>query len=110
LVPENWQEGDPIKVLVEFKEMTDEEYDAALQLNEFTGVVRNIWWEGVTTKQLGYFDEQYQITFPEKPLLIEYTGYEHNDAYAIWVFGGVEVIFILILLFMWIRMRKAKSI
>jgi hypothetical protein len=41
-----------------------------------------------------------------KPILVQYTGKEHNDVYALYVFGGMEVVFLIIILIVWVRMKK----
>jgi hypothetical protein len=103
----DWKEGDPVKVVLQFKEMSDAEYSDALDHEGFTGVIRDIWWEGLSTKHIDFFKSEYNLSFDGTPLLIEVTNEKHNDAYALWIFLGIAGIVIIIVVIAAIKNRKA---
>ncbi|MBI3511614.1 MAG: hypothetical protein HY064_13215 [Bacteroidetes bacterium] len=97
IVGDEWKEGDPVAVVLKFNELSDADYNAALAQHSFVGVIRNVWWEGIGSDKVNYLKEHFQLNIPSKPVLIEVTNQEHNDAYAIWVFGGIEAVVLIIL-------------
>jgi hypothetical protein len=105
LVSENWKETDPIHVMLEFNELSSSEFDEVLSKNEFTGVIRNVWWEGVSSDNIKFLKEKYNLTFSEKPILIEVTNSVHNDRFILWVWAGT-ILFILIIVIIVARRMK----
>lgn len=91
IVDENWQEGDPVKMILEFGKLSDAEYNDVLEQTEFTGVVRNVGWEGIGSDELKFFKETYSLNMQEKPILFEVTNKEHNDSmfFFIWILSLV---------------------
>jgi len=105
LVGESWQDGDPVQVMLEFTELSSSGFDEMLEKNEFTGVIRNVWWEGVSSDNIDFLKEKYKLVFPRKPILIEVTNSAHNDGFILWIWIGT-LIFILILVIIVARRMK----
>ncbi|HEU4719062.1 MAG TPA: hypothetical protein VFU15_14560 [Bacteroidia bacterium] len=91
LVNESWQEGNPVKVMLEFDDISEDEYNGILEQTEFVGVIRNIGWEGMKSKYVDFFKSHFSMNMPATPVLIEVTGKEHNDGWVIYAWGGVLV-------------------
>lgn len=100
MVDENWKEGDPIKVVLSFDKLSDEEYSQILESHEFTGVIRDIAWEGIGSKQIDFLTSNYDLKFPEKPILVQITNEKHNDEFVVWVLaltmGVLAIVFVII--------------
>lgn len=105
LVGDDYKEGDPIKVMLKFDDLSDVAYQNALASTDFTGVIRNIAWEGMSRKQIDFFKDHFAMNLPTDPVLIEVTNKEHNDVYAIWVVGGITFVIGLIVLFSALRRK-----
>jgi len=106
MVDSTWAEGDPIKVVLEFGEMTASEYDEALSQIQFTGVIRDIWWEGIDSDNIDFFKKEYNLVFDANPILIEVTNSRHNDGFVIWIWGGTLIFILIIVVIVAIRMNK----
>ncbi len=100
MVDENWKEGDPIKVVLSFDKLSDDEYSQILETTSFTGVIRNIAWEGIASKQIDFLKTNYDLKFPEKPILVQITNEKHNDEWIVLVFaltaGILAIVFVII--------------
>jgi hypothetical protein len=89
IVGDDYQAGDKIKVVLEFDALSDGEYNDILNEKKFTGVIRNIAWEGISSKQMNFLITNYHLNMPDAPVLVEITNETHNDGYVIWVVGGI---------------------
>jgi hypothetical protein len=98
LVSEDYVDGDPVKVILKFDGLSDFEYQEELHKTDFTGVVRNIAWEGIGNDQVDFFKQHFQMNFPSAPVLVEITNTEHNDFYALAVLVGMAVVIGIIVL------------
>jgi hypothetical protein len=105
LVGANWKAGDPIHVILEFNELSSSGFDEILNKSEFTGVIRNIWWEGMSSDNIDFLKGKYNLVFSETPILIEVTNSVHNDGFILWIWAGT-IIFILILVIIVARRMK----
>ena len=105
LISDTWVEGEPIHVLIETDEMTQAETDEFVYKTSFIGTTRNVLWEGIDSDQIDFFKKEYGITFDENAILFEIIEGK-PDVYAIWAFGGVILIELIILLVVWIKSRN----
>ncbi len=100
MVDENWKEGDPIKVVLSFDKLNDEEYSALFDTEAHLGVIRNIAWEGLSNSQKSFFKDHYGLTMDASPILIEITNQTHNDSWAFFALlltvGILGIIFIIL--------------
>ena len=106
MVDSTWKEGDPIKVMLEFPSLSSGGFDAVINQTEFTGTIRNVWWEGMDGDNIDFLKEKYKLVFPGKPVLIEVTDTISNDGFVIWVWGGTMVLILVIVLIVAVKMRK----
>lgn len=96
IVSPDWDENQPVKVVMKFDELSDEEYDAIMESSEFTGVVRNIWYEGLEQDQRQFFSDEYGLTVPDDAIMFEVTGERHNDDLQFWLWVGINGLFVII--------------
>ncbi len=106
MVNENWKEGDPIKVILSFDKLSDEEYSQILDSHEFTGVIRDIAWEGIGSKQIDFLTTNYNLKFPEKPVLVQITNEKHNDRFVVWVLALVMGILLIVFVIMAFKKKR----
>lgn len=106
VVDDNWQEGDPVKVFLEFGKLTDAEYDAVLEQTEFTGVVRNIAWEGMGKDELKFFEDNYQLKLDSDTVLFEVTGEKHNDTMFFWIW--IASLLIMVIVFVIVALKNKR--
>lgn len=106
IVTEAWTEGQPALVVLEFDEMSGTEYSNVLNQSEFTGVVRNVWWEGLDQQQRDYFQTNYGLEVPEQALLFEVTGEQRNDAVMFYIWLGIVAFMGILFLLVYIKQSK----
>lgn len=108
MVDENWQEGDPIKVILSFDALSDGEYSNVLDSREFTGVIRDIAWEGIGNKQIDFLKTNYNLKFPEKPILVEITNEKHNDGFVVWALALTMGILVVIFIIVAVKRKRSR--
>jgi len=106
MVGENWKEGDPIAVMLEFPSLSSSGFDEVINQTEFTGVIRDTWWEGVSSDNIDFLKEKYKLIFPNEPVLIEVTGTTENDSFIIWVWGGTMLFILILVIIVAFKMKK----
>ena len=105
LVGEAWQDGDPVKVVLEFSELSSSGYDEVMETMQFTGVIRNVAWEGISSDNVDFLKKEFKLNIPETPLLIEVTGTLQNDRWVIWVWGAIIIFVFILVIIVARRMR-----
>ncbi len=106
MVGESWKEGDPIKVILGFPSLSGSGFDEVIKQTEFKGVVRDIWWEGISSDNLDFLKEKYNLSFPETPVLIEVTDTYENDGFIIWVWGGTMIFILVLVIIVSVKMNR----
>ncbi|HET6991036.1 MAG TPA: hypothetical protein VFJ43_06920 [Bacteroidia bacterium] len=106
MVDSSWKEGDPVKVILSFDKLSDDEYSQVLESNSFTGVIRNVAWEGIESKQTDFLIKTYGLKFPDKPVLVQITNEKHNDEWVIFVMGLIVVILVIVFIIVAIKRRR----
>lgn len=105
IVPSDWEDGDPVHVIMQFDELSDEDYYGALGNSDFVGVVRNIWFEGLEDDQIQFFKDEYGMDVSDDVILFEVTGEEHNDSAMFYGWLAINGIFLILFSIMYIRNR-----
>lgn len=71
LVDETWQPGDPVSAFITVGGELDEAAVAEIHdRREFTGVLRNVWWEGLRRRDRAYFRNRGELLLGESIHLI----------------------------------------
>ncbi len=100
LVDESWKEGDPVKVILSFKELTGAQYERVFNASSHVGVIRDIAWEGLDDSQARFFTDHYGLKIDKDVILVEITNEKHNDAWALYamllVLGILGIVFIIV--------------
>jgi hypothetical protein len=100
MVDENWEEGDPVKVVLSFDKLSPMEYDRLFETEAHMGVVRNIAWEGLKKSQADFFKNEYGLTIADDAVLVEITNKTHNDAWAFYALlltlGILGIVFVIV--------------
>lgn len=106
LVPPDWDYDRPIMVVMQFDYVTESEFDAILEHSTFTGVVRDIGYEGLDSDEREYFMTEYGLEVPEDAILFEVTGAQHNDSHMIWIWIGVNGFLVIISAIVYYKQMK----
>jgi hypothetical protein len=86
--------------------LSESGFDEALNQRQFTGVIRNVWWEGISSDNIEFLKEKYKLRMDGTPILIEVTGTTANDGFVIWVWGGAMVFILILVIIVAVKMRK----
>ncbi|CAN5399651.1 hypothetical protein BH09BAC5_BH09BAC5_01870 [soil metagenome] len=106
LVDSMWEEGDPVKVILSFDKLTDDEYNALFDTLSHVGVIRNIAWEGLSKSQISFFKDHYGLKMDAAPILVEITNKKHNDAWAFYALLGCLGVMAIIFVIVAVKRRK----
>lgn len=96
MVAGDWQEGMPIKVLLETDDLTDYEVEALFEQPGYDVTLRNVWWEGASKDQIRFFEDEYGFIMDDDILLLKMSDGSRPDKWAIYVFGACVVIFAIV--------------
>jgi len=81
VVGPDYQEGQPVHLLVQTGNLTEAELNEVLGKNEFQGVLRNVLWEGPSGKQVKFFQSEYSLAMADNVMLLELGASTSNDLY-----------------------------
>lgn len=84
LVSKNWDESDPVKVVLETKELSSSEMSKLEDADVVEGIVRDVWWEGLGSKQADYLRDKMHLKLDKDVILVEYKADPGSD---LMVFG-----------------------
>lgn len=109
IVPPDWTEEDPIRCVLEFNSLSQSEYDAILETSEFTGVVRDVWYEGLASDEKEFFRDEYGLEVSDDVVLFEVTGKQHNDSLMFFVWLGIVSFLGILFLILYIKQKRQSS-
>jgi hypothetical protein len=108
LVPKDWDDGDPVHVVLETKELLPFELEELESSSSFRGVARDVLWEGLGSKQRTFLEKDQGLRLSKDLLLFEYRAKTDNDlAVYLGVVGGTTFVFAVIGLIVYLKHRKA---
>jgi len=107
IVGPNWKENDPVKVVLQLGNLSQSQLDELGKYTLFTGVIRDIWWEGLESDKVDFFAKEFKVK-ADHPILIEVTNEKLNDQGALWVVGGILAFVFLILVIVLIVVMKQQ--
>jgi hypothetical protein len=107
IVAPDWDYDSDIKVILQFDELTDEEYGSVMESSEFVGVVRNIWYEGLEKDQIEFFNTEYpDLQVADDAIMFEVTNQTHNDSLMFFVWIGINGFLLIIFLVTYFKAKK----
>ena len=71
IVDSKWVKSDPVKIIIKFSYWNQSDFDAIKNGTSFTGVIRNIWWEGLPSHITDEFVKDDNLKFDNNTILIE---------------------------------------
>lgn len=107
IVPADWEEDDPVYMIVKTPYLDDYDLEELLRLPEIPGVLRNVLWEGLGGENKDFFRDEIGIKLADNVMLLEYKadpGFEFMISLII--IGAVFVIMLIIALIIARRMPK----
>ena len=108
IVPPDWDDRQSVQVILEFGELSDEEYYAILESSEFVGTVRDVWYEGLDDDQIQFFRDEHGLTVNDDAILFEVTGTDRNDQMLFWIWIGTTGIFLIIFIIAYLKQNKGS--
>ena len=109
LIPEDYQKGDEIHILLETGDMLQSEVDDFVEKSSFSGTLKDIWWEGVGSSQEDFFKENYDITFADDVMLFEVCNGKCSYTSIIYIWGGMVLILLIVFIIMKVMMNRNKD-
>jgi hypothetical protein len=107
IVPPDWDYDSDIKVILQFDELTDDEYGSVMESSEFVGVVRNIWYEGLEKDQIEFFNTEYpDLKVADDAIMFEVTNETHNDSLMFFVWIGINGFLLIIFLVTYFKSKN----
>lgn len=107
LVPEDWETGDPVHVVLKTHELSAEEAVGLDPAAGVDGVLRNVMWEGLPSDEADYLRNNNGITLAEDAVEIEYQADTSLELYL--GIGLVGFIFVLMSIVSVVVARKQKQ-
>ncbi len=105
LVPLNWKESDPIKILVKTDDLSQEETDNLFSQTTFTGVLENKLWESLGSDKIDFLHEKYPNYNLSDDIVVLNIGV---TLYALYPIMSIVIIIIIIGVFIFIRKKMTK--
>ncbi|MBN1410123.1 MAG: hypothetical protein JW969_04710 [Spirochaetales bacterium] len=107
VVPDTFIPTDPIYLVLETNGMTEPELQNLAAGDTFKGVIRNIFWEGLSLDQKAFFKSDLKLNLAEGVLLMQYDADVKEDLnIALIILGIVAVIMLAFVIIVAIRMPK----
>ena len=92
MVADDWQEGEPIPVMVAFVTPREELMPWWAETGEYEGVIRDIWWEGIDQETIDYFKDHYGLVVDRDCVLIEVKQGTKDEIWL--VFMGIVILLV----------------
>ena len=107
LVPNGWEKDQPVHVILETDEMNSADEAKLERATKFSGVVRDVLWEGLSSDDREYFVKDAGLKLSDHVKLVEYRA---NPQFDLLVFLGATgltfVIMLAIATGMWLKKRR----
>lgn len=71
IVSDDWEQGEPVAVFARVDGLDEDAYAAFAETREITGLLRNIWWEGMRASQREFFTDEIGLEVAESTYLIQ---------------------------------------
>jgi hypothetical protein len=108
IVYESWQETDPVKVVLFYKDFSIAEESRFYSEDAHLGVIRNIAWEGLEQDKIDFFKDHYGLAIDKDVVLVEITNKTHNDEWVIFAMLLVLVILGIVFVIVAVKRRRNK--
>lgn len=81
----DWSKTEPVHVVLETGELGAQEQRELAEAATFSGIVRNVLWEGLGGRERDYFSEKMGLKLADHVVLVEYQA---NPTFDLALFGG----------------------
>lgn len=98
VVGQSYTEGQPVSLLVQTGDLSEAELADVLSRSEFKGVLRNILWEGPSSKQIEFFRSQYGLTVSDDVQLLELDANTAADLYIYLAILGITLVVMVVVM------------
>jgi hypothetical protein len=92
-----WQKGDPIYIVVETPQISEQELDALAEKDTLQGLLRNVLWEGLPGDTKKYFETDLNLNLAPEVRLVEYGADPRFDLILPFIImGGFAIIMLIV--------------
>jgi len=96
-----------VSVVLETDELTPEEDKELVSSKTIDGILRNVWWEGLGSKEHDFFVEEQGIKMAEEVALVEYQGKPGDYKLIVFLVMGLTIVIMIgVTLFMWFKRKS----
>ena len=89
LVPADWSPGEAVHAVLQVRRTTAAQVETLAQVKRYRGIVRDIWWEGISTRRQQAFHARGVALAPDA-VLVEFEASRKADlVLAILILGGL---------------------
>lgn len=107
LVTDSWDKSQPVHVVLETDELTTAEEAKLERSTKFSGVVRDVLWEGLDRGERDYFVNDVGLSLAEDVMLVEHRANPRFDLLVFLAATGVTFAIMLVLAAgLWIKKRR----
>lgn len=79
LVPKNWDDDEPVKVIIKTKQLSNNELAELEDTGTIPGIARDVLWEGLDSKQADWFRDKGHIKLAKDVILLDYKADSGSD-------------------------------
>ncbi len=95
-----------VAVVLETDELTPEEDEELVSSKTIDGILKNVWWEGLGSKEHDFFVEEQGVKMAEEVALVEYQGKPGDYKLIVFVVLGLTIVIMIgVTLFMWFKRK-----
>lgn len=107
IVAANASSQSKFRIVLETGELSSTQVDKLIEQKSFKGILRNIWWEGLSSSHHKFFKNEMKMNIADEVLLVDYKASAKTELVIGWViFGIVSAIIIGITGFMYVAQKK----
>lgn len=107
IVQPDWDKSQPVRVILETDEMTSADEEKLERATKFTGIVRNVLWEGLDRGDREYLTREAGLALHDDVLLVEYRANPRFDLLVFLAATGMTLFIMLVAaLAIWLKRRR----
>lgn len=106
VIGQSYADGDPIHLIVETPDLTDDQFTEIFNAQTFDATLRNVLWEGPGSDQLDFFVNEYGMEIADDVMLLELNTDGSKDYWVLIVMGIVILIMGTVTIIMAVKQKK----
>ena len=91
LVPDDWQPGEVVRAVLQVRRTTAAEVEALAKIGEYRGILRDLWWEGVSKRRQTAFHAR-GVALAPNVVLVEFEASRKADLVLVDCPGNADIL------------------